>query len=547
MKYLFSFLLLLSLSLTPHRAFASFVAGALEPTQLLNLGELIPTDLSTSATALNTQLLQYKATVLDPMGDVLIAVAQLQTSNGILNLINGGFQGSSLIIGNPRSYVDQQGLSAVKIGLGALASQNGAYSNSLLSSLTNNFKSLSFTAKVQNISQSAIPSIVQKNACDDATLSDLAKQDVAVEGQPLDQAAYTARKQYFYDKFCKGNASDPKTAAALQQLQSARPNIGGWDSWLALTGGDNAYTKGVQANEAISEEEQARRDAAQRDLANGRGVISQKKCLVRAPTDVEGQAYPNPESAPCISDVVLNPSGLLQDSLTKASNAGLDRLGNIQGWGALVGALTKITGLANGVRTSVGGELGASNTSTSASVATAPTNNLVNDPSTRATIVDPMNRLLDTTEKMLTDLKSTDQQLAADLAGYVARLNEVKACYDQVSPQDPTFLAFYQKRSNVVSDLQGKISDDATKIAQEETAIQTLRAVLATSQSSTQIQDAFFAYQDAVRNLPDYTTLAQRKTDYATNKSKATADMGTNGELTRLGNQCESMRSAPQF
>lgn len=541
MKYLLSFLLLVSFSLTSHHAYASFIAGALEPTQLLNLAELIPTDISTSATALNTQLLEYKATILDPLGDVLIAVAQLQTSNGIINLVNGGSKGNSLIIGDPRSYADQKGLSAVKIGLGAIASQKGgAYNNTLLSSLTNNFKSVSITTKLQNINQSAIPSIVQKNACDDTMLSDLAKQDVAVEGQPLDQAAYTARKQYFYDQFCKGSASDPKTAAALKQLQAARPNIGGWDSWLALTGGDNAYTKVVQTNEGVAEEVQARKDAANKDLANGRGVVSQKQCLVRAPTDANGEAYSNPESAPCISDVVLNPSGLLQDSLTKASNAGLDRLGNVQGWGALVDALTKITGLVNGVRSSKGVTVTV-NSSTS-NTASAPKNDLINDPNTKATLLDPIVKVLDLDTKNITDLQDVDQKLLVEVTAYKAKFDAAAECYGNAHPVvqdwDPATVALIQNRSGIINGLLNKISDDTKKTNTAKQMIQTTRDKLTAAKSTQEIFDAFFAYQKASGAMPSLATLAERKTDYALSKSNAAADTGPNGEVTKLAQWC---------
>ncbi len=542
MKYFFSFLLVLSFLFETHRVHASAVAGALEPTQLLNLAELIPIDIASAATALSTQLLQYKVTIMDPLGDVLIAAIQLQTSNGIINLINGGFNGSSLIIGDQRGYVDQQGLNAVKIGLGAIASQQGgAYSDSLLSSLTDNFKSFSITTKLQSINQSAIPSIVQRNACDDAALSQLAKEDLSSQGT-YTQAEYTARKQYFYQQFCTGNASDPATAAALKRLQAARPNIGGWDSWLALTGGDNPYTKAVEANLALDEEVDEEEEEAENDLANGRGLISQKDCLVRAPTNTEGESYSNEEDAPCISDVILNPAGLLQDSLTKAENAGLDRLGNIQGWGALVQSLSSIAGLLGGAR-STGGNRSVANTSTSSSTSTAVVNDLAADPTTRATIVDPMNTLLTNAEKTLTDLRTTDELLLSDMASYESRLNEVKACYDEVSPGDGSFSAFYQNRLAILSGLQNKVDSDFTGITSAGNAITTLRNVLQTSQSSTQIQNAFFAYQNTVATLPDYTTLAQRKADYATNKSRATADMGSNGELTRFGSRCENMRA----
>jgi hypothetical protein len=565
MKYFIFALLTLSFMSGHERAHAAAVAGALEPTQILNNIELVGVNISDAATTVNTYLLQIKATVLDPLGNSLIVLSQLQTANSIISLVNGGGTNTSLIPPDPRKYIDQKGLEAVKISLGAIASQQGgAFSDTLLSSITNNFKTPSFTLKLQSINQSSIPSIVQRNACDDANLTALATNDVNQNGTTYDsdsisqsfrQAAITKRKKEIYDSLCVGNPStDQQLANRLQQISVQRPDIGGWDSWLALTGGENAYTKSVQTNEAVAEELEARKAAADREITTGRGVISQKKCLVRAPTDGEGGAYPNPEDAPCISDIVLNPSGLLQDSLTKAANAGLERLNNIQGWGSLISTLTSIKQLSDGIRSVTGAVSSAAgsidggtsstgvNTSNSTTVTTAPINDLANDPTKKASIVEPIVKLLDIDTKLMSDLRAVDQTLLADLGVYESRLDDIQDCYEEFDPQNSSAFALFANRNTIIDGLRAKISKDTSGIASATTAIQSLRTTLTTSQSTTEIMDAFNTYQNTSSTRPDYTTLAERKGDYTQSKSQATADLSSNGELSRLGQRCENLR-----
>jgi hypothetical protein len=556
MNYLLSvFLITLSFVSASPRAHAAAIAGALEPTQILNNIELVGVNISDAATAINTQLLQIKSTILDPLGNSLIALSQLQTANGIISLVNGGTGGVSLIPGDTRKYVDLKGLEAVKISLGVLGSQqNGAYSNTLLGSLTQNFKSVPFTTQLSQLNQSSIPKTVQAAACDDTTLSNLAREDVEVEGQPLDQAAYTARKAYFYEQFCSKDANDPATAQALNQLSSARPGIAMWDKWLETTvGGENEYTKTVRANQIVAEEMARRAEEASKDLDRGRGVASQKECLVRAPSDINGEPYATPESAPCISDVVLNPSGLLQDSLTKAANAGLERLGNIQGWGSLITTLASIKQLSDGIR-SVTGSLstvvnsvdggsssGGSNTSYSNTVTSAPVNDLANDAEKKATIVDPIKALLDSDTKLLADLRSVDQSILSDISAYEARLQEVKMCYADIGANDADSL--FANREGVMAELRAKVADDTAKITAATAQIQNMRNLLQTSQSTKQIMDAFFAYQNSSNTRPSYATLAERRADYTKNKSNATSDLSGNGELTRAHNSCTTRKN----
>lgn len=551
-----SLVLFLSISFAPS-AHASAIIGAIEPTQILNNLELIPINISDTANAMNTTLMRIKSTVLDPLADSLIVITQLNTANGIITLVNGGFQGNSLIAADPRKYVDQKGLEVVKISLGALASQEGGvYTQSLLNSLTINFRSSSLTNQVQAINQSALPSIVQKKACDDTMLSNLAQEDVAVEGQPLDQAAYTERKQYFYEQFCAGDPTNPATAKSLAALNKARPELGGWDSWLDVTGGDNASVRAMRTNLAVGQEVDIAKENATKDLDRGRGVASQKECLLRATKDIDNEPYVDPSSAPCISDVVLNPSGLLQDSLTKATSAGLDRLANIQGWGSLIQTLASIKQLSDGVR-SVTGSMsatldstaggssggGTGNTSNSSVVTSAPVNDLTNDPEKKKTIVDPIEKLLAMDTQTLNDLRAVDQSILADLLVYEQRLNEAKDCYADVDPQNGAALALFAHRTGIINDLRAKIASDMPSIATAEANISSARATLQTSQSTKQIMDVFFAYQDKAESRPSYMTLAARKADYTQNTSRATADKSPSGELTRLYNTCVNMRA----
>lgn len=548
-----------------HSAYASgAIAGATEPTQIFNNVELLGINISDAATALNTQLTTLRVNFLDPAAQAAATIAQLSTSNGILNLINGGYQGSSLIVGNQQSEVEKEGLRVVKVALGALATSQGPYSSgSIGSNLKDAFKQYSLSNKVYGIDRSKTLDIVQQKACDHNTLVRLAEEDVlANNGGKMDPAAFTKRMQELDAALCAGNPNgNRQLAETLSRLSAQRPDIGGWDAFLAVAGGDNQYAKSVNLSLAISEEMNKAQTARTNELNQGGGLISQKKCLIRQTTNANGEPYSPPESAPCISDVVLNPSGLLKDSLTKATNAGLERLANVQGAGALVGALGSIVNLANGIRSfqqsattlssavggiGGGGSGGGGMTSTSPPeiVSSAKVSDLAGNPETKESMIAPIRDMLENHLKSLRELRTVDGDITSSINSYEGKLNEVKACFAENAPGDPQAAAFFANRDERLGDLKAKVSDDMSKLEQAATYLSSTLTKIQESQSSKEITDIFYAYQRETRSMPNSSTLAERKGDLTRNQSDSKIDMGPSGELTKLMTRCQTVRSS---
>jgi hypothetical protein len=518
--------------------------GATEPTQILNNLQLIPTNISTSLDAANTTILSTKA-LLGPVINNMIALTQAQTAKGILNLINSGNQGDSLVLSDPRDYIDKQGLNVVKIGLGALAGQSGgAYTDSLLKTLTVNFKTPNLSGlgdQLKSINQSPVPSIIQEKACDDTMLTNLATEDITADGSPFDAAKFKERKQYFYEQFCKNSASDPQTARALATLDQARPALGGWDKWLATTvEGKNPYNAAVQSGELIAEQANtAKQDAASQVTSSG-GVVSQTDCTLRAPTNTNGEAFTDPKLAPCIIKSVVNPSGLIKDSLSQASLAGFSRLSNIQGADTLFGILGDIGTLVqgvSGVRNAIGSITGGGSTgnvSNSTQTSAAPQNDLVNKPAEKSQVTGSFSDLLNTNAKTLDTLESTDNQIIALMKNYSARVKFAKSCFSNDS--------VVRDREGKIDTINAKLTADQEGISQERSLITSTQSTISTSQSTNEILAAFNTYQDQIRNLPNPSTLAERKQDLF----QAQSQVNNDDNLSRLERQCENQNSAPQ-
>ncbi len=515
--------------------------NASELTQIANHVELIPTNISSGITSVNAQILGAKA-IMDPISTSLITIQQLSAAKSMLTLVTGGSQGSSLIISNPQNYIDKQGLAVVKIGLGALAAQkNGAFTNSLLSSLTNNFKSVSFTAKLQANNTSNLPSIIQKKACDDTTLSNLAKEDVTANGNAFDNAAFQARKQYLYQQLCANNPSnDPKTAAALNKLNTARPEVGGWDTWLDITGGDNPYTKTVQNTTILAQAANAKKQAATDDLNRGRGTVSQTKCLVRAPTDENGDPYSNPDLAPCISDAVINPAGLVADTLSKAQFAGFDRATFLQA-SPFTELLTNLGTLFQGAQ-SILNAGSSQNTSTSQTVSSEEIQDLANDPNKKNETAEPILSMLDINENSLNDLESADDDIRSILGTYSDKVTATKACYQAIG--DTSANSTLADRATKISAMEQNLESDSEGIASGRALIESSREEISTAQSSQKISTIYDNFLNESRNLPNANTTIMRKTAYAKYKDQVESDMGSNGDLTNLQTRCESMRAS---
>lgn len=527
---------------TLHAGSVAGTGGATEVTALAQLGKQIPINVATAGTAASTAISAAKA-IMDPIANALVTVQQLAAAKSMLTLITGGSQGSSLIIGNPQAYIDKQGLAAVKIGLGAIASQqNGPFTNSLLSSITNNFRSPSLTVKLQTINQSRTPSIIQKNACADARLSELAREDVAQGSAVIDETQYQARKQYLYQQLCANNPNtDKATANNLQRLATARPEVGGWDAWLNMTQGDNPYAKAVQANEVIAEAVREREEAAKADLDRGRGTVSQTKCLLRAPTDENGDPYPNPDLAPCLSDVVTNPAGLVGDMLSRAQFAGFDRATNFSGDG-FSSLLTDLTTIFSGISDFQSLIAAEENISTYEEISSEVIDDLAGDPEKRESTADPILDTLTLREKAINDLARVDNNINSLLSSYIPQVNATKACYADIGDSSADGEINY--RLSQINAMQNDISSDANGIASARTLIASARAEVSTTQSTSRISAVYNNFQRQSRNLPDSNTYAQRESAYGEYKNQVQNDMKSDGQLTALLTRCQQIQAA---
>lgn len=540
---------------------ASLVAGALEPTQILNNIQLLLVDASSAATQINTYLTQVKQTILDPIGDGLLTMAQLQSADSILNMITGNGQGNSLIISDPQKYFDSKGLEVVKRSLGILSQQNGSYGDTIYGSVISSFKQNSLANDLKQINQSNLPTILQSKICTDASLTDIATKDVrSSDGEGGDSIAVIARKKELYDSLCVGNPqTDTTLANTLLSVDQQRPEIGGWDKWLAVTtGGENNYTRAINTNLRIAKEKDAAVQLATNDFNNGRGTISQTECIEYEVYD--GQEY-------CVQSQITNPAGLISDSLTKAVNSGLERLTAIQGdsgWSSAASLIASVKGILNGVNAikNTAGQINGSiskidyalgggtnyattpNTSNTTVVSSAPKNNLANDPQGKESILKPIKNLIATNIGFMNDLDQASRDQLAIIQPYEIRVKAMKACYDEVDRNNQNAINAYNFRMNKIQDGYKKIDSNFLSVSAVKKVSEDTLKKLDASFSSEEISNIFSSYQSQISasNMPDYRMVAEYKGQYIKDKSTIDADTGANGELTGLQRECERIR-----
>ena len=519
---------------------ASLVAGALEPTQILNNIELLAVNVSDALTAVSTDLVAVKRTILDPIGNVLIAIAQQKAATDILSWANGGFQGkNSLVISSPEKFINSKGLDTVKGLLGGIK-PNSSYGDSILGTVISNVKYSDTNSQLASLSQSAVPSIVQKNVCDEATLNNTARYDVTDENGNVDQAAFTARKKELYARLCVGDPNkDPKLASTLTQVNKQNPSLGGWDAWLATTGGDNQYRTNTQSAIIIGKAQEEKKLATTNQLNQGGGVASETKCIKK-----------NADGVTCADEQIVTPSGTVQKSLSGSVTAGLDRLNSLQGDGALSALLTGFATkfIMKGINNALSGVLSNSpNSSTGTNRTTKGPNiqDLTTDPDTKAAITGPMMKMFNSSTKSLTTLKSLDEAYLNSIDAYDAKVTAIKSCYDALVLADPSLEGtakvvratnFYNNRKEQIVNTQNDIRPELKLVGEALEFIINTSNSIRNSNSTQEISTIFNDYQNQVetRKYPGVYSEAQRRGEYARNKSAIADDMGPQGEMTSI-------------
>lgn len=511
--------------------------GSLEITQNLNRIILLAQKISSQATALNTQYDMIKNTILDPIANGLIAVSLQTSSDNILSWVNGGMDGNPLIISNPEQYIKNEGLREVRKALATIP-QDGAFSGSIFNSLVGAYKDTSVAERLGEQSKSGLPTEVQETMCTDEKLTSLANERATDNDGILDQETALVEKEYLYGYACSCDPqNDADCATKLMDLYAQRPSLGGSRAWLRLTSGDNAAVKTMQAQNIIRAEVEKQKDLAIKELFNGLGTISEKKCI-REETDLTGGTF-------CAEQAVLTPGKAVQSGLNLASTVGVDRLANCQGSGCISSLLTGFLdrtlfkGLNQGLASLTGGS---SNVSQTTNSSVPLKQDLAGDPDKKTELVSTIMKQIDFHSTTVANLEAIDSNYLSAIAVFENKITRVRSCFSNLvssgiaSGGDSRVTAaydYYNDRKNRIDATKSLLAEDATKINAARQLIADTTSKLNSSQSSQEISNIFNTYSKnyTSQGLPTSSMEAQREQDRARDEHEASNDTAGDSHL----------------
>ena len=567
MKRLISLFLALTLVASgTYHARAQYIVfdPAAEDTRIIQLAKDIITSGATLATQVNTYASYLKITILDPLANAMIAFTLLQQQKQTIDLITGSLGGNSLLISNPEQWIKNQGLASVRISVNDLSNQNSSYSGSILSSIINTYRgNNSLKVTLDNLGQSSIPSIVQNNLCKDAQLTAIAKNDVAVDGyaSPSD---IQRRKQELYDSLCRGDPNGTTAASAqlrsrLEQVNTQRPDIGGADSFLALTvGGDNPYNRAVRAQLALANDVATKEKIAQNNLNQGGGIVSPTTCppeqKINNPSAYTANEPVNIADALCRTQIFTQSSGALQSSFQVAINAPVQRLTNSFGSGIL-STLSTLLSVRNtfGLLSNAfnGNSLSAASSGTGGQYA----GDLANNPDAKENIVEPMRNQLTTYSEGLSKLETYNEKLKGEVAKRIERATAVRDCFDSlvarqiISENDPILVTVGNivfRETTESNNILTSVNQDPAKIQEARTAMSTLKTVLDTATSTSQVYDSYKIFNDklANRSFPSETAGSIREGQFYEAQGLNQQFDNSQGDVYALGKKCHDIELA---
>ncbi len=506
--------------------------GASEVTQLINMGELIPINISDATTAIATQAQTFFTTVMGPIANALIANMLQNTSQNIVSWANGGFNGDGpQLIQNPKDFIKKEENNVARQALVAVPS-TGGLSDSIFATISSSVRDQNkpIGTKLKELSVSSIPGCVQKTICTEAGLTSLSRERATDANGVVDEATALVEKEYLYGYACScAPNDDAECASKLMDLYEQRSSLGGSCAWNALTGGDNSFTKSTIASGIVAEEVATAKKLAENELFLGLGAVSETKCL-DLQVDDGGNSY-------CNRSVVVNPGKSVQSAIELAVNSGTLRLTNIQGEGVLnqiFGSLTEklfTKGLNAGLVALGGGD----NSSETVTSVTPPSNDLSTDPERKASTVSAISQHFTMMKGILDNLESTDREYESAIRNYRNEVTQVKTCFDSlvnrgiVSTEDSRSVrayAYYNDRMGKITTTEGVINEDLVKIAAARDLIRSAETTIASSQSSQVISTAFDTYRETYtkRKLPDNNTYSARRTKFTKDKDGAERD-----------------------
>lgn len=488
---------------------------------------------ATIATDVNIQLEKINNQYLIPARDVLTVIAMMKSGQMIQNLVLGQLGVDPLLVRNPEKWIKNKGDEVVRGVLEDPQIKQSIYDVSIMRAIINQQKSdnKDLRAKIININQSDIPSIEQRARCNDSALYNQAVRDLRASGIDLSNLGpndntIANRKREIRNAVC-GDINDPQVRAALLALAASNSSTN-WNSWLAITSGDNEFNRQQRTLQILAKQQQAVEDQEQRELELNGGIRSEKKCV---------KYVNNDKSLPCSQYLIVKSGDLVntlfKDSVTNPTKLQLASFG--KGAGQLISSVTTLAGTAYttlNLLDSISKDLGIEDTGEgdadgpSLVTTSAPVNDLIGNSNAKADIVAaPLEQLRDH-KKSLNDLLSMNAAYLDKIQTEKDNLDEINNCYAYIESRysldfpdvvdDARLVAgqeFYAARITNNRELYTKVTTENSTVGIGTSIIDSVISKINASQSSEEILNLQLNYEKDLkrRNVPDLYVARRRE------------------------------------
>lgn len=311
MKSLIALTLFILITLLPSTSHAAAVAGALEPTQLLNNFELV----GIQATDITNTAANVFEKIKDSALDVAVRTVAVETMNQLskqtLNWINSGYSGGQPgFVKNPQAYLKNVANNRIRIELAGIKTSNSPYSGDIAKNIIEGVRADrgSTASKITG----GLTGSIQKDICSSANLNKLAKSLVdnglSVGSSGAGVAAINDAKNRLFAEYCGSGATNSKdTQKKLLACLDSGNGCGGWDGLVAAFKPENTLSgQQTLAQLDLDSKALADMDTAKSQISDG--ILPDIKCVNEIKTG-EG------DFSSCIDSEIITPVKVALDAL----------------------------------------------------------------------------------------------------------------------------------------------------------------------------------------------------------------------------------------
>ncbi len=319
------------------RVHASFVAGALEPTQILNNVQLVASLAKQAISAASDLALKMKELSLDGVARMVAQGMLDQNVRQALNWVGVGFEGGAGIITNPDAFKKNIENQLIRKSLDEIKSVGGPFASSLAGKIIKDVRS-----DRGSIGQKFAPNLfatVQSETCNDANLTALAQGQLASElATNVATMTLAQKKSILRSTLCSNNPS----AAAKETLNACFKSgaCGGWKSLFSSVQPVNTDFGNKTLVSSALEKLREVKVTDERALVGTGGVLPNKECVDLKRNEEDGSEY-------CAEYQVTHSAQETTTRMTNALESGNEQLKNIK----------EITDMVTSFMSSIGGQL----------------------------------------------------------------------------------------------------------------------------------------------------------------------------------------------